>query len=52
MIELKGVTKRYGDIQAVKDLDLTVQDGEIMGIIGHNGAGKSTAIKMILGGSF
>ena len=49
MIELEGVTKRYGDIQAVKDLDLTVQDGEIMGIIGHNGAGKSTAIKMILG---
>jgi ABC-2 type transport system ATP-binding protein len=49
MIELKGVTKRYGDIQAVKHLDLTVQDGEIMGIIGHNGAGKSTAIKMILG---
>ena len=49
MIELKDVTKRYGDIQAVKDLNLTVQDGEIMGIIGHNGAGKSTAIKMILG---
>lgn len=49
MIELQNVTKRYGDIQAVKDLNLTVQDGEIMGIIGHNGAGKSTAIKMILG---
>jgi ABC-2 type transport system ATP-binding protein len=34
---------------AVQNLDLTVEDGEIMGIIGHNGAGKSTAIKMILG---
>lgn len=49
MIELKGVTKRYGDIVAVKDLHLTVEDGEIMGIIGHNGAGKSTTLKMILG---
>ncbi len=49
MIELENVTKRYGNVQAVQDLNLTVQDGEIMGIIGHNGAGKSTAIKMILG---
>ncbi len=49
MIELENVTKRYGDVQVVQDLNLTVQDGEIMGIIGHNGAGKSTAIKMILG---
>jgi ABC-2 type transport system ATP-binding protein len=49
MIELKNVTKRYGDVVAVSDLNLTIEDGEIVGIIGHNGAGKSTTLKMILG---
>jgi ABC-2 type transport system ATP-binding protein len=49
MIDLINVTKRYGDVVAVDHLDLTVGDGEIMGIIGHNGAGKSTTLKMILG---
>jgi ABC-2 type transport system ATP-binding protein len=49
MIELKNVTKLYQQIVAVQDLSLTIEDGEIMGIIGHNGAGKSTALKMILG---
>jgi ABC-2 type transport system ATP-binding protein len=49
MIKLNGVTKRYRDFAAVDELDLEVHDGEIMGIIGHNGAGKSTTLKMILG---
>jgi len=49
MIRLKGVTKLYRQVEAVKNLDLTVEDGEIMGIIGHNGAGKSTTLKMIVG---
>ena len=49
MIELENVTKLYHQIAAVQDLNLTVEDGEIMGIIGHNGAGKSTTLKMILG---
>jgi ABC-2 type transport system ATP-binding protein len=49
MIELKGVTKSYRQVAAIKDLDLTVEDGEIMGIIGHNGAGKSTTLKTIVG---
>ncbi len=49
MIELTNVTKRYHDAVAVDNLNLTVHDGEIMGIIGHNGAGKSTTLKMILG---
>lgn len=49
MIDLINVTKRYGDVVAVDHLDLTVGDGEIMGIIGHNGTGKSTTLKMILG---
>jgi ABC-2 type transport system ATP-binding protein len=49
MIELKNVTKLYRDFAAVNDLSLTVNDGEIMGLIGHNGAGKSTTLKMIVG---
>jgi ABC-2 type transport system ATP-binding protein len=49
MIRLNGVTKRYREFAAVDELDLEVHDGEIMGIIGHNGAGKSTTLKMILG---
>lgn len=49
MIRLKGITKRYGHLAAVRDLNLEVEDGEIMGIIGHNGAGKSTTLKMIVG---
>jgi ABC-2 type transport system ATP-binding protein len=49
MIKLTGVSKLYKDFEAVKDLDLEVKDGEILGIIGHNGAGKSTTIKMIVG---
>ena len=49
MIELENVTKLYQQIVAVQDLNLTIEDGEIMGIIGHNGAGKSTTLKMILG---
>jgi ABC-2 type transport system ATP-binding protein len=49
MIELDNVTKLYRDFAAVKDLTLTVPDGEIMGLIGHNGAGKSTVLKMIVG---
>ena len=49
MIKLKSVTKLYKDLAAVKDLDLEVRDGEILGIIGHNGAGKTTVLKMIMG---
>jgi len=49
MIVLEQVTKRYGNLIAVNTLDLQVRDGEIIGIIGHNGAGKSTTLKMIAG---
>ena len=49
MISLKQVTKLSGQLAAVRDLDLEVEDGEIMGIIGHNGAGKTTILKMIVG---
>lgn len=49
MIKIKGVTKLYKHLAAVKDLDLEVRDGEILGIIGHNGAGKTTILKMVAG---
>jgi ABC-2 type transport system ATP-binding protein len=49
MILLSKVTKKFGDRLAVDDLTLTVPRGEIFGLLGHNGAGKSTAIGMMLG---
>ncbi len=49
MIELKHARKVFGELHAVEDLDLTVPRGEIFGLLGHNGAGKSTAIGMMLG---
>jgi len=49
MIELKSLTKKYGDYKAVDDLNLVVEKGEIFGFIGPNGAGKTTTIKMIGG---
>lgn len=49
IIELKGLTKQYGDFAAVDHLDLSVYKGEIFGLLGPNGAGKSTTILMMLG---
>ncbi len=49
MIELRNVTKKFGRNTAVDDLSLIVPAGEIFGLLGHNGAGKSTAIGMMLG---
>lgn len=49
MIELKQVSKKFGERLAVNALDLVVPPGEIFGLLGHNGAGKSTAIGMMLG---
>ena len=49
MIKLTNVTKRYREFTAVESLNLGVEPGEIVGIIGHNGAGKSTTLKMIAG---
>ncbi|MFC6960682.1 ABC transporter ATP-binding protein [Halocatena marina] len=47
-IELDGVTKRFGNVTALNNLDLTVNEGEIYGFLGPNGAGKSTTINILL----
>ncbi len=49
MIELTGVTKRYGETTAVRDLTFTVKPGVVTGFLGPNGAGKSTTMRLILG---
>ena len=49
MIALQQLSKKFGDRWALRPLDLSVSHGEIFGLLGHNGAGKSTAIGMMLG---
>ncbi len=49
MLEIKNLTKKYGEKVAVDDLSLTVQTGQICAFIGHNGAGKTTTLKAIAG---
>ncbi|MGX7163443.1 ABC transporter ATP-binding protein [Enterococcus massiliensis] len=48
MIEFVGVNKNYGNTQALKEMTLTIKQGEIFGFLGHNGAGKSTTIKSLV----
>jgi ABC-2 type transport system ATP-binding protein len=48
-IETNGLTKRYGRVEAVRDLNLSAASGRITAFLGRNGAGKSTTIKMLLG---
>ncbi len=48
VIEIRGLTKMYGDVVGIKDLDLDVHQGEIMGFLGPNGAGKTTTIRTCL----
>ena len=49
MIEVKNLSKNYGDVAAVKSINFSVKDREIIGFLGPNGAGKSTTIKVITG---
>ncbi len=49
MIETKGLTKRFGDIVAVDHIDATIKDGNVFGLIGTNGAGKSTFLRLLCG---
>jgi ABC-2 type transport system ATP-binding protein len=48
MIETQNLSKRYGDLAAVTDLNLTIQDGDIFGFIGPNGAGKTTTMRILV----
>ena len=48
MIEFQNVSKLYGNKEALSNLNLQIENGEIMGLIGHNGAGKSTTIKSLV----
>jgi ABC-2 type transport system ATP-binding protein len=49
VIEVRGLTKRYGAVLAVDDLGFDVPPGEVTGFLGPNGAGKSTTMRMVLG---
>lgn len=49
MIKVENITRRYGDFAAVDDVSFAISPGEIVGLLGHNGAGKTTIMKMITG---
>ncbi len=49
MIYIEHLSKKYGSLQALKDVSFSVQDGEVLGFLGPNGAGKSTTMKIITG---
>ena len=48
-LELRGVTKSFGQVQALRGVDFEVRAGEVMALVGDNGAGKSTLIKCVAG---
>ena len=48
MLELKNITKEFGNKRAVDNLNMRLEDGKILGLVGRNGAGKSTTFRMIL----
>ena len=49
LYEIRGISKRFGAVQALIDLDFRIEEGEIIGLLGDNGAGKSTMIKLMSG---
>ena len=49
MIKVKNLVKNYDDVKAVNNIDFTINDGEIVGFLGANGAGKSTTLKVLTG---
>src|SRR5438105_10882947 len=49
VVELRGARKRFGEVEALKGVDLTIRPGELVAMLGPNGAGKTTAISLMLG---
>src|SRR5512139_333139 len=49
MIEVRNLTKRYGEVVAIRDISFTAATGEILGFLGPNGAGKTTTMRVITG---
>jgi Cu-processing system ATP-binding protein len=49
VVEIRHATKRYGPIEAVRDVSFTLEPGETVALVGHNGAGKTTLLKLMLG---
>jgi ABC-2 type transport system ATP-binding protein len=49
IVEVENLTKKYGDLEAVKGISFAVEEGEVFGLLGPNGAGKTTAISMLTG---
>ena len=51
-VVLQGVSKVFGDVYAVRDLDLSIRDGEFFSLLGPSGCGKTTTLRMIAGFEF
>ncbi|HYI16362.1 MAG TPA: ATP-binding cassette domain-containing protein, partial [Thermomicrobiales bacterium] len=49
VLEVRGLTKRFGETVAVDKLDMTIRRGEVLGFLGPNGSGKSTTVSIVLG---
>jgi ABC-2 type transport system ATP-binding protein len=49
VVDISGLTKRYGELTAVEDVSFTVGSGRVVGLLGRNGAGKTTSLRMLLG---
>ena len=47
MIEVKNLVRKYGDFTAVDDVSFSIEKGEVVGLLGHNGAGKTTIMKTV-----
>ena len=49
VIQVRGLRKSYGDVEAVRGIDLTVEQGEVFALLGPNGAGKTTTVEILEG---